>query len=156
MIVIKIFIVRVDICLSWTFSFEFSNHLQICRFLPELLAGAGFQAIKTRFLRFYPKPTAFEAIEPNIAALFRVSALRSDQGAIACPKWSTGSNFRQRKLVVADTMRLDTISIVPRTLSIAGVPDSEYHLDFIKATLTGGRNLPLTVCCLLTGCFRLN
>ena len=32
-------------------------------------------------------------------------------------------------------MRLDTISIVPRTLSIAGVPDSEYHLDFIKAIL---------------------
>lgn len=45
------------------------------------------------------------------------------------------SNFRLRKLPVADTMRLDTISIVPRTLSIDGIPDSTYHLDFIKATL---------------------
>jgi len=32
-------------------------------------------------------------------------------------------------------MRLDTISIVPRTLSISGIPDSEYHLDFINALL---------------------
>ncbi len=45
------------------------------------------------------------------------------------------SNLRQKKLMVADTMILDTISIVPRTLSIAGVPDSDYHLDFIKAIL---------------------
>jgi hypothetical protein len=49
---------------------------------------------------------------------------------------SMSSNFRQRKLAVADTMRLDTVSIIPRTLSIAGVPDSEYHFDFIKAILT--------------------
>ena len=32
-------------------------------------------------------------------------------------------------------MKLDTISIVPRTLSIAGIPDSAYHLDFVTAIL---------------------
>jgi hypothetical protein len=45
------------------------------------------------------------------------------------------SNLRQKKLPVADTMLLDTISIVPKTLSIAGIPDSDYHFDFIKALL---------------------
>ena len=57
------------------------------------------------------------------------------RGQLPAQNGSNGSNLRQRKLAVADTMRLDTISIVPRTLSIAGVPDSEYHLDFIKAIL---------------------
>jgi hypothetical protein len=45
------------------------------------------------------------------------------------------SNLRQRKLPVADSMRLDTISIVPKSLMIAGVPDSTFHLDFVKAVL---------------------
>jgi len=53
----------------------------------QLRACQGFQAIKTRFLRFYPKPTAFEPIEPNSAAFFGVSADHPDQGATACPKW---------------------------------------------------------------------
>jgi hypothetical protein len=45
------------------------------------------------------------------------------------------SNLRIKKFAVADTMRLDTISIVPKTFSITGVPDSDYHLDFINAVL---------------------
>jgi hypothetical protein len=45
------------------------------------------------------------------------------------------SNLRQRKLPVADTMVLDTSSIIPKTLSIAGVSDTDYHLDFVKAIL---------------------
>jgi hypothetical protein len=59
--------------------------------------------------------------------------------------WSSGqlpfqnqnklSNLRQKKLPVADTLILDTISIVPKTLSVAGVSDSDYHFDFIKAIL---------------------
>ena len=57
------------------------------------------------------------------------------KGQLPFPNGGPGSNLRLRKLAVADTMRLDTISIVPRTLSIAGIPDSEYHLDFINALL---------------------
>ena len=49
------------------------------------------------------------------------------------------SNLRIKKLPVADTMFLDTISIVPRTLFITNVPDSDYHLDFIKAILYWNR-----------------
>jgi len=32
-------------------------------------------------------------------------------------------------------MRLDTVSIVPKTLSVLGIPDSDYHFDFINAVL---------------------
>jgi len=71
---------------------------QIGRFLTELLAGTGFQAIKTRFLRFYRKPTAFEAIEPDIAAPFIGSALRLDQGAIAYPDWRDGFKLSAKKI----------------------------------------------------------
>ena len=59
--------------------------------------------------------------------------------------WSSGqlptqnenrlSNLRIKKMVVADTMRLDTISIVPKTFSITSIPGSDYHLDFIDAIL---------------------
>ncbi len=49
------------------------------------------------------------------------------------------SNLRQKKLPIADTMHLDTISIVPRTFFIEGIPDSNYHLDFINAVLYWNR-----------------
>lgn len=45
------------------------------------------------------------------------------------------SNLRQRIVLVTDTMLLDTTSIIPRTLSINGVPDSAYRLDFVKGVL---------------------
>ena len=45
------------------------------------------------------------------------------------------SNLRQKKLPIADTMALDTISIIPKTFSVTAVPDSTYHLDFVKAIL---------------------
>ena len=45
------------------------------------------------------------------------------------------SNLRQKKLAVTDSLVLDTVSIIPKTFSIAGIPDSDYHLDFIRAIL---------------------
>jgi hypothetical protein len=45
------------------------------------------------------------------------------------------SNLRQKKLPVADTIVLDTASLIPKTFSIAGVSDTDYHLDFVKAIL---------------------
>jgi hypothetical protein len=45
------------------------------------------------------------------------------------------SNLRQKKLPVADTMVLDTTSIIPKTFLVAGVSDTDYRLDFVKAIL---------------------
>lgn len=47
------------------------------------------------------------------------------------------SNLR-KKMVAAKqkTIQLDSMSIVPGTVSIAGIPDSLYNLDFVNARLT--------------------
>lgn len=51
-----------------------------------------------------------------------------------------GSNLRHRVFpVAADTIRLDTISIVPETFKIEGVSSQDYHLDFINAVLAWNR-----------------
>ena len=47
-----------------------------------------------------------------------------------------GSNLRQRVFAVgADSIRLDTLSIIPQTFEIEGVPASDYRLDFINSIL---------------------
>jgi len=67
--------------------------------LPELNSWLQIKrAIKARFLRFYRKPTAFEAIEPDIAAFRIVSALHLDQGANAFPKWEYRLQFSAKKI----------------------------------------------------------
>jgi hypothetical protein len=38
-------------------------------------------------------------------------------------------------MMVSDTMQLDTLSIIPRTFFIRGIPDSTYQLDFVNARL---------------------
>ena len=49
---------------------------------------------------------------------------------------TAASNLRQKTFKVgADTIKLDTISIVPNTFSIAYVSSSDYRLDFVKAIL---------------------
>jgi len=45
------------------------------------------------------------------------------------------SNLRQKKFAVTDTIMLDTLSIIPKTLTIAGVTENDYHLDFVKSFL---------------------
>jgi hypothetical protein len=45
------------------------------------------------------------------------------------------SNLRQKKIAVADTIRLDTVSIIPNTLSIAGINQADYRIDLINAIL---------------------
>ncbi|MFI5187757.1 MAG: hypothetical protein ACHQF0_13585 [Chitinophagales bacterium] len=49
--------------------------LQKCCISLELTGGDKKKAIKARFLRFYSKLTAIEAIEPDIIAAFNVSAI---------------------------------------------------------------------------------
>ena len=46
------------------------------------------------------------------------------------------SNLRQKTLKVgADSLKIDTISIVPNTFSIVNVLSSDYGLDIVKAML---------------------
>ncbi len=46
------------------------------------------------------------------------------------------SNLRQKTLKVeADSLKIDTISIVPNTFSVAYISPSDYRLDFVKAML---------------------
>ncbi len=52
------------------------------------------------------------------------------------PVLSPASNLRQKTLPVADTLRIDTVSIVPNSFSVDGIPASDYQLDIINALLT--------------------
>ena len=46
------------------------------------------------------------------------------------------SNLRHRVVAVtADSIRLDTVSIIPETFSIQGISATDYRLDFINSTL---------------------
>ena len=46
------------------------------------------------------------------------------------------SNLRNRKIaVVADTVRIDSFSVIPRTFLIEGFSDSTYFLDYVNALL---------------------
>ena len=46
------------------------------------------------------------------------------------------SNLRQKIFKVeADSLKIDTISIVPNTFFIVDIPQSDYRLDFVKAIL---------------------
>jgi hypothetical protein len=54
------------------------------------------------------------------------------------------SNLRQRILVVqGDTLRLDTLSIIPKTLAIEGVDTTDYRLDFVNALLIWNKRPPV-------------
>ena len=47
-----------------------------------------------------------------------------------------GSNLRRKAFAItADSIRLDTTSIIPQTFIIEGIPSSDYRLDFINALL---------------------
>jgi hypothetical protein len=46
------------------------------------------------------------------------------------------SNLRSKMVLVRDTIRLDSFSILPNTLSLPGFPDSIYQVDLINALLT--------------------
>ncbi|MCW3116173.1 MAG: hypothetical protein JWM28_255 [Chitinophagaceae bacterium] len=45
-----------------------------------------------------------------------------------------GSNFRQKTVILkGDSLQIDTLSIIPRTLIISRVPPSDYRLDFVHS-----------------------
>ena len=54
------------------------------------------------------------------------------------------SNLRKKKVPAKQaTIQLDSLSIVPGTVTIAGIPDSLYNVDFVNARLTWKQLPPL-------------
>ncbi len=51
------------------------------------------------------------------------------------PASNNTSNLRQKTIRVADSIRLDTLSIIPGTLKIDGVDTADYRLNFVNAIL---------------------
>jgi len=52
------------------------------------------------------------------------------------PVASTVSNFKQKILKIeSDSLKIDTFSIVPNTLKIADIPDSNYRIDYVNAII---------------------
>ncbi len=45
------------------------------------------------------------------------------------------SNLRQKSFKVADSIRIDSLSIVPNTFSVTGIPASDYRVDYVKSIL---------------------
>jgi hypothetical protein len=56
--------------------------------------------------------------------------------AAQLPGQAPVSNLRQKTIrVTADSLLLDTISIIPKSLHIANVQESDYRLDFVRAII---------------------
>src|SRR5688572_18506729 len=54
------------------------------------------------------------------------------------------SNLRKKTFTInSDTLRLDSLSIIPNTLSIPGIPDSLYTIDFVNGRLTWKQRPPV-------------
>ena len=57
---------------------------------------------------------------------------------------AAGSNLRKKVVAVKQaSIPLDSLSIVPGTVTIAGIPDSLYNIDFVNARLTWKQLPPL-------------
>ncbi len=58
-----------------------------------------------------------------------------DYSSYSCAA-QNGSNLRHKTFAIAaDSILLDTTSIIPQTFTIEGIPSSDYRLDFINAVL---------------------
>lgn len=54
------------------------------------------------------------------------------------------SNLRKKTISISgDTLRLDSLSIIPNTFTIAGIPDSLYSIDLVNARLTWKQRPPV-------------
>ncbi len=86
-------------------------------------------------MRFLVKLTAIELFETNIPDHFHGADIPVEQCPASCFEYRT-SNLRQKNFkVTADSLKIDTVSIIPNTFSITSVPASDYRLDFVKAVL---------------------
>ncbi len=68
--------------------------------------------------------------------LFCILLLGTRQAMAQFPTPGMISNLRERKLIISgDTLRIDTLSVVPGTLLVKGLPDSIFHYDFVSSLL---------------------
>ena len=68
--------------------------------------------------------------------LFAFLALFSLWSNAQLPVLNSASNLRQKKFkITSDSLKIDSLSVVPNTLFIASIPASDYRLDFVKAEL---------------------
>jgi hypothetical protein len=77
--------------------------------------------------------SALRSISVTITFLFSVFLCNAQ--VPAQPPLQTGSNLRFKAFRVTDTVRLDTLSIIPRTLQIDGISESDYRIDVVNAIL---------------------
>ncbi len=69
-------------------------------------------------------------------SLFIIIALATFWSSAQLPVFNTASNLRQKRIpVAADSLRIDSLSIIPNTFRIASVPADDYKIDYIKAEL---------------------
>lgn len=110
------------------------SQAQICFFFPELTAVPNFRAIK--------RPN-FAILKINSLLLNGLRRISLVLIPLLMTLWGTaqipapgGSNLRHKTFaVIADSISLDTTSIIPQTFLIEGIPSSDYRLDFINAVL---------------------
>ena len=72
----------------------------------------------------------------RISGIFFLSLISFRSSAQFTFNNSPASNLRQKTFkITADSLRIDTVSIIPNSLSVAYVSAADYRLDFIKAIL---------------------
>lgn len=56
---------------------------------------------------------------------------------------SSLSNLRKKNIAVRELITLDTLSLVPNSVSVLGVPDSVYEVNWVNATIRWRTKIPL-------------
>jgi hypothetical protein len=110
--------------------------VQICPFFPELTGVHNFEAIKrTNFTILRINLLLLRDLRP-ISLLILTVLLSLWAGAQIPISIRPVSNLRQKVFKVSsDTLRIDTISIIPSSFIIRDIPASDYRLDFANAIL---------------------
>src|SRR5688500_981077 len=103
--------------------------LQICFFFAEITEVHSFRAIKRpNFAILIINSLLLNGLRR--ISLFLIPLLMTLMGKAQLPAYS-GSNLRHKTFATAaDSISLDTTSIIPQTFTVEGIPSSDYRLDF--------------------------
>jgi hypothetical protein len=105
-------------------------------FFPQLSDANSFNAIKyTNFAIWSINFLLLSDLRRISIIIF--SVLLSMRSSAQVPlSNNSSSNLRQKVFIVtADSLKIDTISIIPNTFKVVGISPSDYRLDFVKAVL---------------------